>query len=98
LNPSRQGNITFTSGVFTWFHLTDGGLPPNCWAQAIALAKRTGSTKASSLTGVRIGFILMGENKIKKHELAHKVSHFYVSLMKKLRVFRFLHSNNTLKL
>jgi hypothetical protein len=29
---SCWGKIILASGVFTWFHFIEGGLPPNCWA------------------------------------------------------------------
>jgi len=65
---SPTGKITFAAGISIWFHLTEGGLPPNSWA----LVKVAVAVSSSSMIGRgRIRFI-KGESSDKLFEPAYK--------------------------
>lgn len=48
------GNITFAAGVFTWFHLMDGGLPPKVCALVIVALAVVSSNKRDILRQIFI--------------------------------------------
>jgi len=55
---SPLGKITLAAGVFTWFHLTDGGLPPNSWA--LVMVAVASSVKKVIASLAQPGGILIG--------------------------------------